>query len=285
MSSGSMVSSGSPAGSGTGDDGGPGASGSPGDDAGGSGSPAGSGGTSSGAGGGGGPNPYQCTLFMGTGPLHEWFCGGFLKHAGIDRTKFEAFLNPHHYLAAYATALPNPVYNLPATSSMCTDMPMNNSLNNPQLDNACATNPMMPDRVIYQPSQWGGTPLAAWTSGFAGVVKNIQAKWPSVKRIEIMLSPSGPGAMPMYPNGIVPNGMGDTPCPGGTEQSYDPMGQAALDALPAMFKGVVFATPGAGKHFQVLNCGDFNPGAAQYSAMGAADLAKVYGDFFASQTF
>jgi len=108
-------------------------------------------------------------------------------------------------------------------------------------------------------------------------------KWPSAKRIEIMLSTVGPGALPMYPMGIVPNGMGNTTCPGGNgEQAIQAAGFTALDAMPAMFPGEVFIDPGVGKHFQVLNCGDFVPGGPQYTGMGATDMAKMYGDFFAA---
>jgi hypothetical protein len=149
-----------------------------------------------------------------------------LTHPGIDATKWEAYLEPHNYLGAYAAPGSN-LYNLPATHAMCSGMPTP-SLNNPEFDNPCAVNPTMPDRVIYQVSQWGATAAAAWTSGFTGVIKNIQANWPSVKRIEIMLATSGPAAMPMYPTGIVPNGTGDTTCSGGTEQVYDPKGQGCI---------------------------------------------------------
>jgi hypothetical protein len=189
--------------------------------------------------------------------------GGFLTHPGIDQTKWEALVEPHNYLPAWAAPLPNALYDA---------APMH----------PCAMNSMMPDRVIYQTTQWAAMPVATWESNLAAVVKNIQMKWPSAKRIEIMLSTVGPGALPMYPTGVVPNGMGNMGCPGGNgEQSIQAAGFTALDAMPMMFPGTVFVDPGVGKHFQVLNCSDFT-GGPQYSAMGTTDMAKMYGDYFAA---
>ena len=90
----------------------------------------------------------------------------------------------------------------------------------------------------------GAMPVATWEMHFSGIIKNIKMKWPSVKRIELMLSTVGPGNMP---------------CPGGgNEQFVQAAGLTALDAMPAQFPGLVFEDPAPGKWWIIPNCSDFN---------------------------
>jgi hypothetical protein len=95
---------------------------------------------------------------------------------------------------------------------------------------------------------------------------NIKLKWPSAKRIELMLSTVGPM---------------DMKCPGGNgEQVIPDTGFMALDAMPAMFPGLVFTNPGPGQKFYVTVCGDFVPGGPQYTDSGAKNLAAFFGDYY-----
>lgn len=130
--------------------------------------------TGGGAGGSGTKGPPSCTLLVGPTPLGQWFHGGFLGYPGIDTTKWQAMVVGHHYIPDWS--------------------PPGSALWNSPLDGTqrCAINSNAPDRVIFHATQWSAMPLATWEMHFSGIVKNIQAKWPSAKRIELMLSTVGP---------------------------------------------------------------------------------------------
>jgi hypothetical protein len=179
--------------------------------------------------------------------MGQWYNGGFLTHPGIDATKWEALIAAHHYI---------PDWSPPGSSLFDT----------PLEANKCATNSTTPDRVIFHGTQWQPMALAIWESNFSGIVKNIQTKWPSVKRVELMLSTVGPGNMP---------------CPGGTEQSIQANGFACMDAMPGLFPGLVFEDPAPMKWWEVTMCSDFVPGNPQYTNAGAQNIANMFGDFFA----
>jgi hypothetical protein len=208
-------------------------------------------GTGGGAGGSGAKGTLSCTLLVGPTPLGQWFDGGFLSYPGIDATKWEALVVGHHYIPDWS----------PAGSAL-----WNSPLDGKQ---RCAINSNTPDRVIFHATQWSAMPVETWEMHLSGIVKNIQAKWPSVKRIELMLSTVGPNNMSC----------------GGTEQTIAQNGLTALDAMPAMFPNLVYEDPGPGKWWYIPKCSDFVSGAPQYTDAGAADVAKMMGAFFASQVF
>jgi hypothetical protein len=218
------------------------------------GAPSGTGGgtaTGGSAGSAGAKGPFSCTLLVGPTTLGQWFDGGFLIYPGIDATKWEAMIAGHHYIPDWS--------------------PPGSSLWNSPLDGKqrCATNSSAPDRVIFHATQWSAMPVATWEMHFSGIIKNIQTKWPSVKRIELMLSTVGPN---------------DMSC-GGTEQTIAQNGLTALDAMPAMFPNLVYEDPAPGTWWYIPKCSDFLAGAPQYTDAGAADVAKMMGEFFATQTF
>jgi hypothetical protein len=185
--------------------------------------------------------------------MGQWFDGGFLTYPGIDATKWEALIKADSYI---------PTWSPPGATNW------NTPLHGTQ---RCANNSTTPDRVIFQGTQWAAMPVATWEMHLSGIVKNIQMKWPSVKRIELMLSTVGPG---------------DLPCVmGGTEQFIQAAGLTALDAMPGLFPGLVFEDPAPGKWWIIPNCSDFNGANPQYTNAGAADVAKLMGAFFASQRF
>jgi hypothetical protein len=185
----------------------------------------------------------------------QWFDGGFLMYPGIDATKWELIWVAHHYTNSWAT---------PGDSAWSTPL---------DKGHACTQNSTMPDRVIFQATQWTYTSTGPWVTDLTGIVNNIKTKWPSVKRIDIMLSTTAPG---------------DMPCPGtpGGETIIPQVAYMAVDMMPAKFPGLVFALP----HFEVPKCSDFigNGTAPQYAPNAAAttgpavmDVANMFGAFFA----
>jgi hypothetical protein len=198
---------------------------------------------------------FTCNLLVGPSPMMQWFDGGFLQYPGIDPGKWELIWVAHHYTDAWAK-------------------PGDSAWNTPfERGHACASNAMMPDRVIFQATQWSHTTAAQWEADLTGIVNNIKTKWPGVKRIELMASTSAPGDMPC-------------PAAGGknNETIIPAFGYEAIEAMPAKFPGLVFALP----HFEVP-CNDFigNGTSPQYApnasaTTGAAvmDVANIFGAYF-----
>ncbi len=198
--------------------------------------------------------PFTCTLLVGPSTMAQWFNGGFLMYAGIDATKYELLMVAHHYSDAWA---------VPGDSAW-----------NTQAAHPCAQGSTTPDRVSFMVTQWTEKLESQWVADLIGIVKNIQTKWPMVKRIEIMPSTSAPG---------------DVPCPGtsGTETTIPAAGYAAIDSMPARYPGLVVALP----HFEVTKCSDFigNGSAPQYapdanatSGPAVMDIVGVFGAYYAA---
>jgi hypothetical protein len=201
---------------------------------------------------------FTCTLFVGPSPMMQWFRGGFLKHPGIDAGRYQLIWVAHHYTDAWGA---------PGDSGWNTALDQGH---------ACAQNAMAPDRVAFMATQWSYTTAAQWEKDLTGIVANIKAKWPAVKRIELMASTSAPG---------------NKPCPaaGGknNETIIPPFAYEALDAMPAKFPGLVVALP----HFEVPACSDFigNGTAPQYapnpnatSGPAVMDIVGVFGSYYAT---
>jgi hypothetical protein len=201
---------------------------------------------------------FTCTLFVGPSPMMQWFRGGFLQYPGIDAKKFQLIWVAHHYTDAWGA---------PGDSAWNTAI---------DKGRGCAQNATAPDRVAFMATQWSHTTAAQWEKDFSGIVANIMAKWPGVKRIELMASTSAPG---------------NKPCPaaGGknNETIIPAIGYEALDAMPAKFPGLVVALP----HFEVPSCSDFigNGTAPQYAPSATAttgpavmEVAGVFGAYYAT---
>jgi hypothetical protein len=187
--------------------------------------------------------------------MGQWFNGGFLNYPGIDPARWELIMVAHHYTNAWA---------VPGDSAWKTPV-----------SHPCASGSATPDRIAFMATQWTEKTSAEWQADFVGIIKNIQALWPMVKRIELMPSTSAPG---------------NQLCPGvaaSTETIIPSYGYAAIDAMPAQYPGLVFATP----HFEVPKCSDFigNGTAPQYAPDAAAttgpavlDVANVFGAYYAA---
>src|SRR5205814_6668407 len=52
--------------------------------------------------GGTAAGPFTCNQLVGPSPMFQWFNGGFLKHPGIDPTKWQLISVAHHYTDAWA---------------------------------------------------------------------------------------------------------------------------------------------------------------------------------------
>jgi hypothetical protein len=210
------------------------------------------GGAGGGSGGAGAAGPFTCSLVIGNSTTQQWFDGGFVAHSGIDPTRWELVWVAHHYIDSWAD---------PNDSGWSTALDMNH---------ACSKGSTTPDRVIFivtfappYPSE------ATYETDTTKIVNNIKAKYPGVKRVEIMTLVRSPGNL-------------ETACSSkaNNEQSIPPAEDQAIAAVAAnsTFAGLAFASP----PFYVTSCSDFLTDAPQYTTAGATNVANVYGAYYAA---
>ncbi|HVZ87624.1 MAG TPA: hypothetical protein VHG72_11690, partial [Polyangia bacterium] len=195
---------------------------------------------------------FTCNLVIGNSTTQQWFDGGFLTYPGIDATHWEMFFVAHHYIDAWAD---------PNDSGWTTPLDMGR---------ACARDATDPDRVIfivtYAPPY---PPESLYETDIASIVRNIEAKYAGVKRIEIMTLVRSPGNVATACSSTANN---EQAIPAAEDQAI-----AAVAANPS-FAGLVFAAP----PFYIPKCLDFITDKPQYTTAGAADVAQVYGAYYAA---
>jgi hypothetical protein len=100
------------------------------------------------------------------------------------------------------------------------------------------------------------------------IVVNLQSKYPSVRRIELMTLTRAPGNVVCAPGGS----SSETIIPAWTD--------VAIAATATMYPGLVVQAP----KFEVPACADFMQGglAPQYTDAGAADVARLFGAYYAA---
>jgi hypothetical protein len=213
----------------------------------------GPGGVGGGQGGAGGATAtFTCNLLIGNSTTQQWFDGGFLTYPGIDPTHWEMFFVAHHYIDAWAD---------PNDSAWTTPLDMSH---------ACAHGSTAPDRVIFivtfAPPY---PPESTYETDTTSIVQDIEAKYPGVKRIELMTLVRSPGNVATACSSAANN---EQSIPAAEDQ-----GIAAVAANPA-FAGLVVASP----PFYVSTCTDFLTDKPQYTTAGATDVAQVYGAYYAA---
>jgi hypothetical protein len=198
------------------------------------------------------PTAFTCNLLIGNSTTQQWFDGGFLTYSGIDPTHWELYWVAHHYIDLWAN---------PDDAGWATPFDMGHT---------CATDSATPDRVIFIVTYAPPYPTeATYQANTTSVVDNIIAKYPTVKRIELMTlirSPGNVGTCSSQPNN-------EQSIPAQEDQAI-----AAVAANPA-FAGLAFALP----PFYVPSCSDFVANAPQYTTAGATDIANVYGAYYAAR--
>jgi hypothetical protein len=198
------------------------------------------------------PAAFTCNLLIGNSTTQQWFDDGFLTYPGIDPTHWELFWVAHHYIDSWA----NP-------NDTGWTMPFD-------MGHTCARDSATPDRVIfivtYAPPY---PPEATYQTDTTSIVNDIQAKYPTVQRIELMTLIRSPGNVSTACSSVADN---EQSIPAAEDQ-----GIAAV-AADAAFAGLVFALP----PFYVPSCSDFIANAPQYTTAGAMDIAAVYGAYYAA---
>ncbi|MEI9938436.1 MAG: hypothetical protein WDO69_14545 [Pseudomonadota bacterium] len=205
-----------------------------------------------GAAGSGNGGAFTCNLLIGNSTTQQWFEAGFLNYAGIDPTHWESYWVAHHYLDAWAD-------------------PSDAAWNTPfDMDHACAVGSMTPDRVIFVVTFAPPYPAeSTYQTDLTSIVDNIEAKYPTVARIELVTLIRAPDNSATACSSATSN-----------EQSIPDAEDQAIAAVASdpMFVGLVSAPPPT----YVPSCADFLTDKPQYTTAGAQSIAAVYGAYYAA---
>src|SRR5689334_6023645 len=153
------------------------------------------GGASGGAGGGaagGGTlpeGPFACTVYLGLLTTNEWYSKGF--EDGVDGTKWELRYHHYGYVRTWADG----------TSPFWGDTGDSFGLDSGSpIQSPCATNPMQPDRMVFAALDWEMATKDEWLAALEMAIGTFKAKYPSLKRIDVMTLIRCPGNTMCNPN-------------------------------------------------------------------------------------
>jgi len=179
---------------------------------------------------------YPCTLVIGISATGQWFNAGFEKLVdgnkweliAVHSAKVELWADPKNALWGHAPS------------------------------SACTVNAKNPDRILFTVLNWVYTKVEEWVPPTVASVKNLQAKYPGVKRIELRTFLRAPM---------------NKPCPGGSDyKSYIKTSQdEAHEIVAKMFPGLVTVAP----KLEVSSCADYGGNAPHFTSGGAATAAKI----------
>jgi len=185
--------------------------------------------------------PFTCTLIIGIQATGQWYGAGFENL--VDNAKWEV-ISVH---SAKVEAWANP----------------NDKLWASKPSSPCAMNAGNPDRILFTGLNWVYDKVEQWVPPLTASVKNLQAKYPGVKRIELRTFVRAPM---------------NKPCPGGSDYKsfIKPAQDEANDIVAKMFPGLVYVAP----KLEVRTCADFGGRAPHFSGEGAKAVAKIVADAY-----
>jgi len=184
---------------------------------------------------------FTCTLLIGIQATEEWYIAGF--ETMVDNTRWELMWYHSGFVELWAN--PNdPVW---ATS----------------ITSPCAANADKPDRVIFVTLNYLNDTLAFWSPNVNAVVANIQAKYPSAKRIELATFIRAPGNMACP----------QAPAPRST---ITPAQDQSMAMAAAANPGLVFVAP----PFEVASCDQYSSNPPHPTAAGATAWATMMANYY-----
>lgn len=184
---------------------------------------------------------FTCTLLIGIQATEEWYIAGF--ETMVDNSKWELIWVHSGFVELWANAS-DPIWQTAITSP-------------------CTQNSTRPDRVIFVALNYIETTSTFWTPTMTSAVANIQAKYPSVKRIELMTFIRAPGNM----------ACSQAPAPRST---ITPAQDQAADIVAAANPGLVFVAP----KFEVKSCNEYSNNPPHPSAAGATAWATMMANYY-----
>jgi hypothetical protein len=209
---------------------------------GGAGGRAGAGGGTAGA-GGGATGPFTCNQVTGGKLTYEWFAAGF--ETVVDDKRWQAKWREDAYVEVWADA----------QSSFWTA----------QVDSTCASNTSTPDRLVFGTVSFKYKTQTEWRTGITQAVNNFKARWPTVRRIDLVTQIRGPNNMlcPTAPTA-------------GETIAVPPEQDAAMADVAAAFPGFVFVGPKVEAH----SCSEFQGGGPHLTAAGNTANMPVLASYF-----
>jgi hypothetical protein len=185
---------------------------------------------------------YNCTLVFGINATEEWYKQGFEKL--VDDGKWELIRVHSGFIELWAN--PNDGVWKTAVSSPCTQ------------------DPTKPDRILFVALNFDFTTLDQWLPPLTATAKNLKAKYPSAKRIELMTFVRAPG---------------NKACPQGPAKrsTIVPAEDQAIEMVVATDPSV-FAV---GPKFEATSCSEFSGNPPHPSAAGGTAWAKMVAAHYA----
>jgi hypothetical protein len=187
---------------------------------------------------------YSCTHLIGINATEEWFDAGF--QSIVEDAKWQIVRVHSGFVDVWA----NP------TSAFW----------NTKVSSPCAMNSDKPDRIIFVGLKFEWTDKKMWVDALTAVVKNLKAKFPSVKRIELSYYVRAPGNKPC---GSAP------PYRSTIHPSQDEATAEVVATDPVLLR--------AAPKLEVTACSDFSGNPPHFSSAGTKNVAKLVGDYYAGK--
>jgi len=193
--------------------------------------------------GGGSVGPFVCSQLTGGKRTEEWFVAGFEKV--VDNARWQVKWREDAYVEVWADA----------QSSFWTA----------QVDSTCAKASSAPDRLVFGTVSFKYKTQAEWRNGITQAINNFKAKWPSIRRVDLVTQIRGPKNM-LCPTAPIAGETIAVPA----EQD------AGMADVAAAFPGFVFVGPKVEAH----SCSDFQGGGPHLTAAGNMANVSVLSDYF-----
>jgi len=205
----------------------------------------GTGGTAGSGGAAGGANngPFVCNQVTGGKLTYEWFAAGFENV--VDDRRWQAKWREDAYVEEWADA--------------------QSSFWSAQVDSACASSTTAPDRLVFGTVSFKFKTQAEWRTNITAAINNFKARWPTVRRIDLVTQIRGPNNM------LCP-----TPPTAGETIAVPPEQDAAMAEVAAAFPGFVFVGPKVVAH----SCSEFQGGGPHLTTAGNMANVPVLSDYF-----
>jgi hypothetical protein len=203
---------------------------------------AGLGGSAGGA-GGSANGPFVCNQVTGGKLTYEWFAAGFENV--VDNRRWQAKWREDAYVEVWADA--------------------QSSFWSAQVDSTCASGTTTPDRLVFGTVSFKYKTQAEWRTNITLAINNFKARWPTVRRIDLVTQIRGPNNM------LCP-----TPPLAGETIAVPPEQDAAMADVAAAFPGFVFVGPKVQAH----SCSEFVGGGPHLTTAGNMANVSVFSDYF-----
>jgi hypothetical protein len=185
--------------------------------------------------------PFVCTAVLGVAVTAEWFGAGF--ETLVDDGRWEAITKPHTTLADWGDPA-SPVWSLAPVSP-------------------CVARAGDPDRVILTGMNWEYTGGAQWVASLSAAVDVLKAKFPHLRKIELLTMVRAPG---------------NHSC-GNPMSVVAPFIDEAILTVTGRYPNLVRVGP----QFEVERCDLFKKGGPHFTDEGSAAVARLIGAHYAQE--